>query len=250
MNDATDTFHRLRPRLQGIAYRMLGSSAEAEEVVQDAWLRWHEANQEQLASREAWLVAVTTRLAIDRLRAAKVQREHYVGTWLPEPLLADAPFTPEQVLERADDVSVAFLSVLERLTPEARPLSCCAKCSMRTTARWPRRSARPRPPAGSSSIAPRRSCRTSGLATPCRTKLVCGSCAASPRRRRAASSARSRRCWPRTPNSSRPAGATCPASACRWWAASASRSSTSPPPCVTARPRTPGAPSSPASVAS
>ena len=120
MSDPTETFNGLRPRLQGIAYRMLGSSAEAEEVVQDAWLRWHEADHERLDSREAWLVAVTTRLAIDRLRTAKVQRERYAGIWLPEPLLSDPPVTPEQVLERADDLSVAFLAVLERLTPEAR----------------------------------------------------------------------------------------------------------------------------------
>lgn len=120
MNDPTDTFHRLRPRLQGIAYRMLGSSAEAEDVVQDAWLRWHESPHDQLDSSEAWLVTITTRLAIDRLRSAKLQREHYVGTWLPEPLLSDAPVTPEQLLERADDISVAFLTLLERLAPEAR----------------------------------------------------------------------------------------------------------------------------------
>ncbi|ABE44836.1 RNA polymerase sigma-70 factor [Polaromonas sp. JS666] len=120
MNDATDTFNRLRPRLQGIAYRMLGSSAEAEEVVQDAWLRWHEADQDHLENTEAWLVSVTTRLAIDRLRTAKIQREHYVGTWLPEPLLSDSPVSPEQMLERVDDVSVAFLALLERLAPEAR----------------------------------------------------------------------------------------------------------------------------------
>jgi RNA polymerase sigma-70 factor (ECF subfamily) len=120
MNDTLDTFTRLRPRLQGIAYRMLGSSAEAEEVVQDAWLRWHEHPQEEVDSTEAWLVTITTRLAIDRLRSAKVQREHYVGTWLPEPVLSDSPPTPEQTLERVDDVSVAFLALLERLNPEAR----------------------------------------------------------------------------------------------------------------------------------
>jgi RNA polymerase sigma-70 factor (TIGR02957 family) len=120
MDDATTTFNRLRPRLQGIAYRMLGSRAEAEEVVQDAWLRWHEAAPGELDSAEAWLVTVTTRLSIDRLRSAKVQREHYVGYWLPEPVLTDEPATPEEVLERADDVSVAFLMVLERLAPEAR----------------------------------------------------------------------------------------------------------------------------------
>ena len=120
MNDPTGTFHRLRPRLQAIAYRMLGSSAEAEEVVQDAWLRWHEAAHETLNNTEAWLVAVTTRLAIDRLRSAKVQREHYIGTWLPEPVLGEAPRTPEQMLERADEVSVALMVTLERLAPEAR----------------------------------------------------------------------------------------------------------------------------------
>lgn len=120
MDTATDTFNRLRPRLHGIAYRMLGSAADAEDVVQDAWMRWHEAEQARLDSAEAWLVAITTRLAIDRLRRAKTQREHYVGTWLPEPVLADPRPTPEQMLERADDISVAFLAVLERLTPEAR----------------------------------------------------------------------------------------------------------------------------------
>lgn len=116
----TETFTRLRPRLHGIAYRMLGSSAEAEEVVQDAWLRWHESRHDQIDSAEAWLVTITTRLAIDRLRSAKVQREHYIGTWLPEPLMSESPVSPEQLLERADDVSVAFLTLLERLAPEAR----------------------------------------------------------------------------------------------------------------------------------
>jgi RNA polymerase sigma-70 factor (TIGR02957 family) len=120
MDEPTATFSRLRPRLQGIAYRMLGSSAEAEEVVQDTWLRWHESPHHSLDSSEAWLVTITTRLAIDRLRSAKVQRQHYIGTWLPEPLMSDSPVTPEQLLERADDVSVAFLTLLERLAPEAR----------------------------------------------------------------------------------------------------------------------------------
>ncbi|MBL0918598.1 MAG: RNA polymerase sigma-70 factor [Hydrogenophaga sp.] len=122
MNDPLDTFMGLRSRLRGIAYRMLGSAADAEEVVQDAWLRWHGTDTTAVANAEAWLVAVTTRLAIDRLRAAQARREDYVGTWLPEPILtaADAPHTPEQVLERADQLSVAFLTVLERLAPEAR----------------------------------------------------------------------------------------------------------------------------------
>ncbi|MDQ0573375.1 RNA polymerase sigma-70 factor (TIGR02957 family) [Variovorax paradoxus] len=120
MDDPTLTFDSHRRRLQGIAYRMLGSVAEAEEVVQDAWLRWHEADKAGLDSAEAWLVTVVTRLSIDRLRAAKVQREHYIGPWMPEPTLTEAPHTPEQLLERADNISVAFLAVLERLAPEAR----------------------------------------------------------------------------------------------------------------------------------
>ncbi|SAL80341.1 sigma-24 (FecI-like) [Caballeronia terrestris] len=120
MDDATRTFNGLRRRLQGIAYRMLGSVAEAEDVVQDVWLRWHAAARETIENAEAWLVSVTTRLSIDRLRAARVQREQYVGIWLPEPELTDSPDTPEQVTERADDVSVAFLMLLERLSPEGR----------------------------------------------------------------------------------------------------------------------------------
>ncbi|MGJ7526977.1 RNA polymerase sigma-70 factor [Variovorax sp. GB1P17] len=120
MDDPTLAFDSHRRRLQGIAYRMLGSVAEAEEVVQDAWLRWHDADKNSFDSAEAWLVTVVTRLSIDRLRAAKVQREHYIGTWMPEPTLTEAPDTPEELLERADDVSVAFLAVLERLAPEAR----------------------------------------------------------------------------------------------------------------------------------
>ncbi|MGH8781288.1 RNA polymerase sigma-70 factor [Paraburkholderia sp.] len=120
MDDAAHAFHRLRPRLQKIAYRMLGSVAEAEDIVQDAWLRWHATARDSIDNTEAWLVAVTTRISIDRLRAAKIQREYYAGIWLPEPQVTESPATPEEVAERTDDVSLAFLILLERLTPEAR----------------------------------------------------------------------------------------------------------------------------------
>ena len=120
MDDDARAFNGLRPRLQKIAYRMLGSVAEAEDIVQDVWLRWHATAREAIDNAEAWLVAVTTRMSIDRLRAAKIQREHYAGIWLPEPQMTDFPATPEEATERADDVSVAFLMLLERLTPEAR----------------------------------------------------------------------------------------------------------------------------------
>lgn len=99
---------------------MLGIRADAEDVVQDAWLRWHGAARDQIVSHEAWLVSVTTRLAIDRLRTAKADREAYIGWWLPEPLVDIDERTPEKTLELADDVSVAFMWVLERLSTEER----------------------------------------------------------------------------------------------------------------------------------
>lgn len=120
MASSTDLFAGLRPRLFGIAYRMLGVRADAEDVLQDAWLRWSATDAQALQSAEAWLVTVVTRLAIDRLRAAKAEREAYVGWWLPEPLVEADTQTPERLAERADDLSVAFLHVLERLAPEER----------------------------------------------------------------------------------------------------------------------------------
>jgi RNA polymerase sigma-70 factor, ECF subfamily len=113
-------FAALRPRLFSIAYRMLGIRAEAEDVVQDAWLRWNATQQEALQSPEAWLVTVVTRLSIDRLRAAKSEREAYTGFWLPEPLVDVDERTPERVAEQASDLSMALMWVLERLTPEER----------------------------------------------------------------------------------------------------------------------------------
>ncbi|RZL89940.1 MAG: RNA polymerase sigma-70 factor [Variovorax sp.] len=116
----SDAFAALRPRLFSIAYRMLGTRADAEDVLQDAWLRWHRADQAALQSAEAWLVTVVTRLAIDRLRAAKAEREAYVGWWLPEPLVELDERTPEAAAELAGELSVALLWVLERLSPEER----------------------------------------------------------------------------------------------------------------------------------
>lgn len=120
MHDATDIFTRLQPRLLGVAYRMLGSLAEAEDVVQDVWLGWHHADHAGVADPEAWLITTTTRRSIDRLRKARTEREHYVGIWLPEPVLTDGPSTPEEIQEASSDLSIAFLTVLERLSPEAR----------------------------------------------------------------------------------------------------------------------------------
>ena len=119
-DSTSDAFAALRPRLFAIAYRMLGTRADADDVLQDAWLRWHRADQTELQSAEAWLVTVVTRLSIDRLRAAKAEREAYVGFWLPEPLVEVDERTPEDAAELASDLSVAFLWALERLSPEER----------------------------------------------------------------------------------------------------------------------------------
>jgi RNA polymerase sigma-70 factor (ECF subfamily) len=112
----TAEFERERPRLKRLAYRMLGQVGEAEDAVQDAWLRWTRAPAD-VADPAAWLVRATSRLCLDRLRAAQAERAAYRGPWLPEPLIE--PFAEDPV-ERAEDVSVAFLLALERLSPLER----------------------------------------------------------------------------------------------------------------------------------
>ena len=111
-------FEGLRGRLFGLAYRMLGSRADAEDIVQEAYVRWHEVTKDRIDNPEAWLVTTTSRLAIDRLRRLKTEREAYVGQWLPQPIVTDAP--PDRHLDLADDLSMAFLTLLERLAPEER----------------------------------------------------------------------------------------------------------------------------------
>jgi len=114
-----DLFQRYRPRLFGIAYRMLGSVADAEDVLQESYLRWHRSDAAAVREPEAWLVAVTTRLAIDRLRRAATEREHYIGAWLPEPIAVPADASDHHA-ELVSDLSLAFLVLLERLSPEER----------------------------------------------------------------------------------------------------------------------------------
>jgi RNA polymerase sigma-70 factor (ECF subfamily) len=114
-----DAFAACRPRLLGIAYGLLGELTEAEDVVQDAWLRWHRGEPEAIRNAEAFLVTVTTRLALDRLRSARARREVYVGPWLPEPLVTD-PETPETRAIEAERLSLALLAALERLNPVER----------------------------------------------------------------------------------------------------------------------------------
>lgn len=120
MESAATRFNQYRHKLLGIAYRMLGSRADAEDVLQDAYLRWYKADHASLRSPEAWLVTVVTRLSLDRLRAAKTEREAYVGQWIPEPLVEAHVSEAEQAIDMVGDLSIAFLMVLERLGPEER----------------------------------------------------------------------------------------------------------------------------------
>jgi RNA polymerase sigma-70 factor (ECF subfamily) len=122
-NDALlDDVTRFRPRLFGIAYRMLGSVVDAEDAVQETFLRWEEtrAKGTDVAVPEAWLTSVATRLCIDQLRSARVRREQYVGEWLPEPLITDSAPDLVETVEMTESLSMAFLVLMERLGPIER----------------------------------------------------------------------------------------------------------------------------------
>ncbi len=118
--DQTALFERLRPRLFGIAYRMLGTIEDGEDLVQDTFLRWQQADQSAIREPEAWLVTVVTRLSINRLRRVQTEREAYAGQWLPEPVPTGPWRQADERAELASDLSVAFLVMLERLSPEER----------------------------------------------------------------------------------------------------------------------------------
>jgi len=115
-----EIFKRHRARLFGIAYRMLGTHAESEDILQEAYIKWHQADAESIETPEAWLVTVVTRLSIDRLRKASSERETYIGPWLPEPLIVSGAPSPEEEVELASNLSLAFMVLLERLSPIER----------------------------------------------------------------------------------------------------------------------------------
>lgn len=118
----TESDNDLRPLLFSIAYRMTGSASESEDLVQETFLRVHEAEQRgtEIESRRAYACAVATRLSIDHLRLARVQREEYIGEWLPEPIVTDRSSDPAEQAELSDSLSMAFLVLLERLSPPER----------------------------------------------------------------------------------------------------------------------------------
>jgi RNA polymerase sigma-70 factor (ECF subfamily) len=113
-----DLFFTERPRLLGLAYRICGSLADAEDIVQEAWLKWAAADQAGIDRPAAWLTTVTSRLALDRLRSSARRKEAYVGPWLPEPVLT-AP-GPDEAAETAETLTLAFLTMLDRLDPLSR----------------------------------------------------------------------------------------------------------------------------------
>lgn len=120
MTTTTDIYQTARPRLFGLAYRLLGSRMEAEDIVQEAWFKWQAVDVTELDNPEAWLVTVVTRLGIDRQRQLKARRETYEGPWLPEPLLGETDQNAETLMTLASDLSMAFLVTLEALSAEER----------------------------------------------------------------------------------------------------------------------------------
>ena len=118
--DEADLFQSHRQSLFAVAYRMLGSATDAEDVVQDAWLRFSAAQPADLRSARAYLTTIVTRLCLDRLKSARATREEYIGPWLPEPVVTDDRRGPERTLAQAESVTLAFMVLLETLTPEER----------------------------------------------------------------------------------------------------------------------------------
>jgi RNA polymerase sigma-70 factor (TIGR02957 family) len=121
MTDLAAVFEAQRPRLFGLAYRLLGSASDAEDMVQDAFLRWSAAGQDSVQDPTAWLTTVVVNLCRNRLASARARRERYVGTWLPDPVLTeDGALGPLETAEQRDSVSLALLTLLEQLTPRER----------------------------------------------------------------------------------------------------------------------------------
>jgi RNA polymerase sigma-70 factor (ECF subfamily) len=113
-------FQDLRPYLFSVAYRMLGRATEAEDVIQDAWVRYQTASPDRVDSLKAYLTTIVTRLCLDRLKSASATREEYVGPWLPEPIVTEGPSNPEQRMARYESITMGFLVLLETLTPPER----------------------------------------------------------------------------------------------------------------------------------
>ena len=120
MSNPAETFEPYRRRLLGLGYRMLGSMADAEDAVQEAYVRWHRADRDNVSDPRAFLLTTTTRICLDMLTSARARREEYVGPWLPEPVLDTSALAPDSRTELAEDLSIALLLTLDRLSPLER----------------------------------------------------------------------------------------------------------------------------------
>jgi RNA polymerase sigma-70 factor (ECF subfamily) len=120
MSNPAASFEPYRRRLLGLAYRMLGSMADAEDAVQETYLRWHGADRNNVSDPRAFLMTTTTRICLDMLTSARARREEYVGPWLPEPVVDTAALAPDSRTELAEDLSIALLLTLDRLSPLER----------------------------------------------------------------------------------------------------------------------------------
>ncbi len=118
--DRLEDFNQYRSLLFALSYRMLGSVMDAEDMVQETFLRWQQVSKQNVKSAKAYLTKITTRLCIDQLRSARVRREQYVGSWLPEPIVTESSTDPTKMVELADSLTIAFLFLLERLSPLER----------------------------------------------------------------------------------------------------------------------------------
>src|SRR6266849_3923819 len=118
--DPLATFNEYRSLLFSIAYRMVGTVADSEDMLQDAFIRWQQAPRDEIRSPKAFLVTIVSRLCINHLQSARAQREEYVGQWLPEPIVTDPGSDPLGILRVDESLSMAFLVLLERLTPVER----------------------------------------------------------------------------------------------------------------------------------
>lgn len=118
--DRLENFNQYRSLLFAIAYRMLGSVMDAEDMVQETFLRWQQTSEQSVKSIKAYLTTIVTRLCIDQLRSARVQREQYVGSWLPEPVVTEQSTNPTKMVELVDSLTIAFLVLLEQLSPLER----------------------------------------------------------------------------------------------------------------------------------
>ena len=125
MSNPDASFEPYRRRLLGLAYRMLGSMADAEDAVQETYLRWHGADRDNVSDPRAFLMTATARICLDMLKSARARREAYVGPWLPEPVVDTAALAPDSRTELAEDLSIALLLTLDRLSPLERAAFLC-----------------------------------------------------------------------------------------------------------------------------